>query len=58
MTALTHLLAWGKRARPTGRVRALMNRHRASDVREHAVNFAKGILIGGSIALFVWLNID
>jgi len=58
MTALTHLIALGKRERRTGRVRALMNRYRASDVREHAVNFAKGILIGGSIVLLVWLNID
>jgi hypothetical protein len=58
MMARTHLIAWGKRARGTGRVQALINRCRASGVLDHAVNFAKGILIGGSIVLFVWLNID
>ena len=58
MMARTQLVAWGKRARGTGRVQALMNRYRASGVLEHAVNFAKGILIGGSVVLFVWLNID
>jgi hypothetical protein len=58
MMARPQLIAWGKRARGTGRVRALVNRYRASGVLEHAVNFGKGILIGGSIVLFVWLNID
>ncbi len=58
MMARTQLVGLGKRARRAGKVQALMNRYRASGVLEHAVNFAKGVLIGGSIVLFVWLNID
>ena len=58
MMARTQLVGWGKRGRRAGTLQALMNRYRANGVLEHAVNFAKGVLIGGVIVLFVWLNID
>ena len=56
MMARTQRVGRGKRAR-SGKLQALMNRYRASGALEHAVNFAKGILIGGVIVLLVWLNI-
>ena len=58
MMARTQLVGWGKRTRRAGKVQALMNRYRADGVLEHAVNFAKGVPIGGIIVLFVWVNID
>ncbi len=58
MMARTQLVGWGDRGRRAGKLQALMNRYRANGVLEHAVNFAKGVLIGGVIVLFVWLNID
>ena len=39
------------------KVEALISRYRASRVSAHAVNFARGVLIGGIIVLFVWLNV-
>jgi hypothetical protein len=35
-----------------------LNRYRANGVLEHAANFAKGVLIGVVVVLFVWLNFD
>jgi len=58
MMARIQLVGWGKRARRVSKLQALMNRYRANGVLEHAVNFAKGVLIGGVIVLFIWLNID
>jgi hypothetical protein len=34
-----------------------MNRYRASSSLEHAVNFARGLLIGGVIVLCFWLMV-
>lgn len=58
MMARTQLVGWGTRARRARKLQALMSRCRANGALEHAVNFAKGVLIGGVIVLFVWLNID
>jgi hypothetical protein len=35
-----------------------VHRYRANGVLEHAINFAKGVLIGSIVVLFVWANID
>ena len=34
-----------------------MNRYRASGSLGHAVDFARGVLIGGIIVLFFWLMV-
>jgi hypothetical protein len=39
------------------KVQALMSRYRASGDLGHVGNFARGVLIGGIIVLFVWLNV-
>jgi hypothetical protein len=46
-----------KHVRQACKVQALMSRYRASGVLGHAVNFAGGVLIGGIIVLFVWMNV-
>ena len=58
MMARTQLVGWANRERRADKLQALINRYRTNGVLEHAVNFAKGVLIGGVIVLFVWLNID
>ena len=47
-----------RHVRQACKAQALMSRYRANGVLGHAVNFAKGVLIGGVIVLFVWANID
>jgi hypothetical protein len=44
--------------RQAWKAQALMNRYRASGSSGHAVNFARGLLIGGIIVLFILLNVD
>ena len=58
MMARTQLVGCGNRRRRAGKLQVLMNRYRTNGVLELAVNFASGVLIGGVIVLFVWLNID
>jgi hypothetical protein len=55
MTAFAQPGGGSKHVRQARKVKALMRRYRASGVSEHAVNFARGVLIGGIIVLFVWL---
>ncbi len=57
MMARTQPGSGSKHVRQACKVEALMSRYRASRVSAHAVNFAGGILIGGIIVLFVWLNV-
>jgi hypothetical protein len=45
-----------KHVRQACKVQALMSRYRAS-VSGHAVNFARGLVIGGIIVLFFWLMV-
>ena len=41
----------------TRKVHLWMRRHRANRDSEHAINFAKGVLIGGIIVLIVGLMV-
>jgi hypothetical protein len=57
MMASTQPSGGSKPVRQTRKAQALITRYRASGVSGHAVNFARGVLIGGIIVLFVWLMI-
>jgi len=46
-----------KHMRQACKVQALMGRYRASGDLGHAASFARGVLIGGIIVLFVWLMV-
>ena len=46
-----------KHPKRTRTVRILINRYRASRTLGHVVNFAKGVLIGGIVVLFISLMV-
>ena len=56
MMACTQPGSERKPVRRIGKVQALMSR-RASGGFGHAVNFARGVLVGGIFVLFVWLMV-
>ena len=58
MTAHTRTGGGNIHVRQPRTVQALMRRYRATGVLGHGVNFAKGVLIGSAIVLFVWLMFD
>ncbi len=57
MMASTQPGGGSKHVHQACKTQASMSRYRASGVSGHAVNFARGVLIGGIIVLFVWLNV-
>ena len=57
MIARSQAAGGSKRVRQAYSVQALMDRYRASRVLGHAVNFARGVLIGGVIVVFLWLTV-
>ena len=57
MMACTQPGGGSEHVRQACKVQALMSRYRASGVLGHAVNFARGVVIGGIIVLFVWLKV-
>ena len=54
MKACTQTGSERKPVRQVCKVQALMSRYRASGVLGHAVNFARGVLIGGIVVLLFW----
>ena len=54
MKACTQPGDGSKHVRQACKLQVLMSRYRASGVLGHAVNFARGVLIGGIIVLFLW----
>jgi hypothetical protein len=57
MMAYTRRGGGNKHVRQARKVQALMSRYSASGVLGHGVNFARGVLIGSVIVLFVWLMV-
>ena len=57
MMASTQPGGGSKHVRPAWRAQALRSRYRASSALGHAVNFAGGVAIGGTITLLFWLMV-
>ena len=57
MMARTQPLGVSKHVRQASKLQALMSRYRASADLGHAINFARGVLIGGIIVVFLWLTV-
>jgi hypothetical protein len=54
MMAFMHRAARSKHVRRAYKAHAFVSGYRASGVLGHAVNFARGVLIGGIVVLLFW----